>query len=171
MILVYRAQHIFWMSNLLTVDIKNALTPEKGKTLIITVGNTLRSDDGIGPYIASLLRVAPKLDVIDAGFNPENVIDKAIELAPAKIIVIDAADFRDSPGKIRIIPEEIIPDTCISTHSIPLNVITQLIGQSIKTRVIFIGIQVKNVQLGESMCIEVKGAADELIAFIRRNYD
>ncbi|MCG2724940.1 MAG: hydrogenase maturation protease [Elusimicrobia bacterium] len=43
------------MSNLLTKDIERALKPE-GRTLLITIGNSLREDDGVGPFIGENIR-------------------------------------------------------------------------------------------------------------------
>ncbi|MDO8489347.1 MAG: hydrogenase 3 maturation endopeptidase HyCI, partial [Candidatus Omnitrophota bacterium] len=62
------------MSNLLDASLANLLTPKEClRTLIITVGNCFRADDGVGTYIASGLRPGAKLWVIDAGYTPENI--------------------------------------------------------------------------------------------------
>ena len=157
------------MLNSLTADVLEALGPASGPFLILTVGNSFRSDDGVGPYIASCLRPVP-VKVMDAGNTPENIVDEAIAFAPDKITVIDCADFGGTAGEVRVIPEELIPETTLSTHMVPINVITRLIGSSIKTSIVFIGIQPEAVTLGEGLSPEVRQAADEIIGIIKRNF-
>lgn len=170
MIHVSPAPPISLMSNLLTADIIAALRPHSDRDLIITVGNSFRSDDGVGPYIASCLKTVSKAKIIDAGYTPENIIDDVIALAPKYIIIVDAANFGGHPGEGRIISEESIPETTLSTHSIPLNVIASIIKESTKAEILFIGIQPKTVMLGEGLTKEVKDSADKIIATINSTY-
>jgi hydrogenase 3 maturation protease len=91
------------MSNLLNEEVLSALRPE-GRTVMITIGNSLRADDGVGPFIGR--RIADQKDflVLNALMNPEDIVEDAIAYRPGKIVVIDAADFGGSPGEIRTIP-------------------------------------------------------------------
>ncbi|MFA5260272.1 MAG: hydrogenase 3 maturation endopeptidase HyCI [Candidatus Omnitrophota bacterium] len=150
------------MSNLLTVEVLEALQPRPGTNLIITAGNNFRSDDGVGPYLYEALKGRASLPVLDAGYTPEDIIDRAIEINPDYIIVIDAADFRGRPGEVRIIEDALIPTSTLSTHAIPLNVITRLIEEETGATTVFLGIQVCSVVPGEGLSPEVKGAADVL---------
>ncbi len=164
---VFPARHIFLMSNMLTADIIEVLKSIPGSNLIITVGNSFRSDDGVGPYLGKSLKLIKGLKVIDAGINPENIIDEVIDLKPKRILIFDAADFKAKAGQVRIIPKECIPETTISTHAIPLNVITELISSTIDTSIIFIGIQAKSFDMGDGLSDEVKISADEIVEIIR----
>lgn len=157
------------MSNLLTDKIIAALTPQTDNSLIITAGNSFRRDDGVGPYIAEKLKEAGLTNVIDAGYTPENIIDEVIDLAPSNIIFIDAADFSGTPGQTRIIDENHIAQTTLSTHMIPLNVVSSLIADSIKTTITFIGIQPADVSFGEGLTSDVQKTADEIISEIRKS--
>ncbi|MFH1062247.1 MAG: hydrogenase maturation peptidase HycI [Candidatus Omnitrophota bacterium] len=157
------------MSNTLTGNIIELLKLNPDSDLIVAVGNSFRFDDGVGPYIAGELEKIIGLKVINAGYTPENIIEEVISLGPKKILIIDAADWGGNPGEVRIIPEDKIPQTTLSTHAIPLNVITGIICQSIKTRVFFIGIQPKSVCFGEGLSGEIKKTADEIVEIIRRN--
>ncbi len=151
-------------------EIEEALRPGTGVTLIITAGNSFRQDDGVGPYIASGIRPTSTLKVINAGYTPENIIEEAVSLNPQSIVFIDAADFNSQAGDIRLIPEESIPETTVSTHMIPLNIISRLIADSIKSKIAFIGIQPKSTQFGEDMCPEVKSAADTIVRTIHQGF-
>ncbi|MBI4711464.1 MAG: hydrogenase maturation protease, partial [Candidatus Omnitrophica bacterium] len=85
------------MSNSLTGDVLAVLNSGSGTSLFLTVGNLFRSDDGVGPYLASRLAGLP-VRVVDAGHTPENIIDQVIGLKPSRIIILDAADFGGRTG-------------------------------------------------------------------------
>lgn len=165
MTLAFHALHTFSMLNL-CVDIQKAFEPLKSCDLILTVGNTLRRDDGLGPFIASNLGSSDGLAVINAGSNPENVIEDIIKLSPKSILIIDAADFGQKPGTVRLVDKENIPETSLSTHTISLRVIAAILAQDTKAQIRFLGVQVKSIELGEEMCDEVRKAALEVIKAI-----
>jgi len=187
------------MSNLLDANLVNFLTPQEYlRTLIITVGNCFRADDGVGPYIASCLKQSSKLSVIDAGYTPENIIDEAIKLfaqhpaltdrpvrasaqhpdlsdspvraSAQRIIFIDAADFSGACGELRLIDSEDIPQSSLSTHSLPLPVVSRILHEDTLAQIYFIGIQPKSVEHRQGLSGEVKSAADELIKHINQEF-
>lgn len=159
------------MSNLLDANFTNLLIPqEHSHTLIITVGNDFRADDGVGPYIASKLKPSTKLSVIDAGSNPENIIDQVVKLSPQRAIFIDAADFGGSPGELRLIDAEHIPETSLSTHSVPLPVVSRILQEDTQAKIYFIGIQPESVEHREGLSDKVKLAADTLIKHINGEF-
>lgn len=157
------------MSNLLTGDVLSALNPGQGPDLFLTVGNSFRGDDGVGPYLASCLRQFP-VRLLDAGRTPENIIEDAIALKPARVIILDAADFGGEPGEVRLIPEEAIPETTLTTHMVPMNVVSGLITKSTGAKIVFVGIQPKTVAFGEKLSGEVKQAADLIAGEINKNF-
>ncbi|MCX5698549.1 MAG: hydrogenase 3 maturation endopeptidase HyCI [Candidatus Omnitrophica bacterium] len=190
------------MSNLLagnTGSVTNLLTPQEfSHTLIITVGNCFRADDGVGPYIASGLKPSVKLSVIDAGSTPGNIIDQAIKLfaqqeallerpvrasarhpalserpvraSAQRIIFIDAADFGGAPGELRLIDAEHIPESTLSTHSMPLPVISRILYEDTQAEIYFIGIQPKSVEHKDGLSKEVSSTADALIKHINQEF-
>ena len=153
------------MSNSLTAEIRAALTPGPG-TVVITAGNPWRRDDGVGPYISERLRGVPGLAVIAAGQNPENIVDEVLALRPARVLVIDAADFGGRPGELRLLAAEQIPSCTLSTHMIPLNVITALIQDETGAAATFLGIQVATVTPGEGLSPPVQQAAEQVLAAV-----
>lgn len=169
MILVFPAPRTFSMSNSYA-NIKEAFKASDGLSIILAIGNTLRSDDGVGPFIASQLDSNDKLKVIDAGSNPENIIDEITGLKPKNIIIVDAADFRSEPGAVEIVDKENIPETTLSTHTIPLKVIASILAADTKAKISFLGIQAKSLELGGKMCEEVRLAAFEIIKEIKRKF-
>jgi len=159
------------MSSLLTDEVKKALVPAPGGlTLIVTVGNVLRGDDGIGPYIASrVIDPKPGIRILDVADRPEDSIDDAIDLHPAKTVILDAADFSGKPGETRVIPQELIPDSTLSTHTFPLKILTKILEQETGSAVFFIGIQPEAVFWGEGLTESVRRTAEEIILFLTRS--
>ena len=158
------------MSSLLTAEVSKVLKPVTGLTVIITVGNTLRCDDGVGPYIAAQLESNKSLVVIDAASNPENFIDEISALKPQRIIIIDAADFGGTLGEIRAVDRENIPESSISTHLISLGVIASILKEDCGAEIKFLGIQPKDVNFGEGLHEEVREAADLIVAKIKKEF-
>lgn len=150
---------------MLTADIKNLL---QSSPLIITIGNDLRGDDGVGPYIFNECQIKNvKCQMINAGERPEKLVGEKMDPRPAKIIIIDAADFGGNPGEIRLIDKDNIPEKTLSTHTFSLKVVSKLLEEDTKAPVYFIGIQPKSIELGKEMSTEVKKSADIIITTLR----
>ena len=153
---------------MLTADVIELLKPESsGTLLVITVGNPLRSDDGVGPYIAAHAK-RPKngIIILDAGERPEDIVGKAIEIRPERVVIIDAADFAGEPGEVRAIPEEFMQENPISTHRFPLRVISRLVTEDTGARVDFICIQPESVGFGEGLSDTVRSSAEEIVMML-----
>jgi hydrogenase 3 maturation protease len=153
---------------LLTADVIELLKPESsGTLLVITVGNLLRSDDGVGPYIAEQAK-RPKngIIILDAGERPEDIVGKAIEIRPKRVVIIDAADFAGEPGEVRAIPDEFMPENPLSTHRFPLRVISRLVTEDTGARVDFICIQPESVGFGEGLSDTVRSSAEEIVMML-----
>ncbi|MBI5700850.1 hydrogenase maturation peptidase HycI [Candidatus Saganbacteria bacterium] len=161
---------------MLTADVKKLFTSDdRGITLIITIGNSFRSDDGTGPYIFSRCEIripksetSSKYTIINAEDKPENIIDEAIAYKPARTIIIDAADFGGKPGEARIIDQENIPNTTLSTHTFPIPIIAKMLEKDTGSKVVFLGIQPKKIEFGEGLSVDVKKTAEEIIACINK---
>lgn len=158
------------MSNSLTADIQEILLPSAaGRTLYITLGNDMRGDDGIGPYIGSQCPpLSENQSMINAGEHPENIIDEVIKMAPSKIVFIDAADFGQAPGTIASIPLEALPEHTLSTHRFPIAVLANLIMQDCQAEVIFIGIQLAQVNFNAPLTPMVLRAGQDILASIQK---
>lgn len=156
------------MSNSLSPEVRAVLGPvPAGLTLLITVGNAWRFDDGVGPYLAKrLAAVEGGYRLLDAGDRPEDILEEATAAAPAKVIILDAADFGGQPGEVRVITPDRIPNSSLTTHSIPLSVLVGLLARDTRAPILLIGIQPKSVALGEGLSEPVRLAAEALAACI-----
>ncbi|MDQ7821458.1 MAG: hydrogenase maturation protease [Candidatus Eremiobacteraeota bacterium] len=152
----------------MTADIREALRPDPSHPVtIITVGNSLRGDDGVGPYIASRLPpLGEGFFVLDAGQQPERIFYEAAGRPAPRAVILDAADFGGHAGEMRLFSIEEIPATTLSTHTFPLPVLASLLQKDCGSAVIFLGIQAVTFTMGEGLTVEVQRAADALVAFL-----
>ncbi|MEM2320738.1 MAG: hydrogenase maturation peptidase HycI [Candidatus Bathyarchaeia archaeon] len=147
------------------MSIRNELKSWLGgcrRLVILGVGNPLRGDDSLGLEILERIRgrVPRNVKLIYGGTVPENFIGKVGRLRPSHVLIIDAALFGGKPGEARLIPPEQIPDTTISTHTMPLNLLVSLIQKKTNAKVILLGIEPKNLGLGEEISREVKKSVE-----------
>jgi hydrogenase 3 maturation protease len=158
---------------LLTDKHKQILSSSDGLSIFITVGNVLRRDDGVGPYIYESLegfyRKHNNVCFINAANRPEIIVEDVIAKKPDKIIIIDSANFEGKPGEVEFFGIENIPDTSLSTHNIPLSVVAAILASETGSKIHILGIQMINVGLGEGLSKEIKRSADEIIEFLKNN--
>lgn len=142
-------------------------------TVILGIGNTLKGDDGIGPYIISKLSAKHHLQnvhLIDAGTVPENYIQKIIDLNPDKIMIIDAVDFKGEPGRIKKFKEIESANISISTHNTPPELFISLLKQETNAEIEIIAIQPKQLKLDKPLSEEIKKSADTLMEELCTKY-
>ena len=133
------------------------------QTLIIGIGNSLKGDDGAGPAVCERLKNSQiSAEVIDTATAPENYIQKIIQKAPQNLIVIDAVDFDAQASEIKIFEPEQLSSYILSTHTLSPRIFIEMICQSIKTDVYFIGIQPAQTEFGESLSEQVEKAVERL---------
>lgn len=113
------------------------------KRLVLTVGNTMMGDDAAGPLLARAMLDSP-IDgwgVVDGGSAPENCLHRIREMAPERILVVDATDMDLNPGEIRLIDGEALDDPFLmSTHTLPLSYLIQSLKET-TPQVELLGIQ------------------------------
>jgi hydrogenase 3 maturation protease len=143
-----------------------ALAP-KGRTLVVTLGSTLRADDGVGPYVCAHVKFRrPDLRLLDAGTTPENIAQTAIDWKPEKIILVDAAHFQGEAGEIRVIPLDAInQSTIMSTNSFPLSVTFSIVKEDTGCELAVIGVQAKSLDYKEGLSPEVEAAGRKLVDY------
>ncbi|MCD6522663.1 MAG: hydrogenase maturation peptidase HycI [Candidatus Diapherotrites archaeon] len=132
--------------------------------ILLCVGNIMRGDDGVGPYIAKKFKKSEWL-CIDSGTAPENFTGVIKQKGPELLVIVDIADMGLEPGAVRIINKESIPRAHFSTHSIPLSFFIDYV-QPYCGEVILIGIQKKESPYRIGLSKKVKEAADKLIKII-----
>lgn len=148
---------------------KKLLILSSSGAVIAGVGNSLRGDDGAGPYFISKLRDILPAEFIDCGVAPENYLEKIIALNPEKIIIVDAVNFNKQPGFMKIFPIHEIDTKAVSTHNLSLDIFAGYLQARIKKIEIFLlGIQPKECSLAGDVSIEIKNAVDSLVGFLEK---
>ncbi len=128
-------------------------------TLILCVGNDLKGDDGVGPFIFELLEGKLLSPVINAGTVPENYIRKIINLKPNRILIVDAVSFQAEPGTVRIFKPEDLDSYSISTHVLSPRLFVNMIKREWQVDFYVIGIQPEKVRLCRQLSQTVSDAA------------
>jgi hydrogenase 3 maturation protease len=132
------------------------------KTLIVTIGNTLKADDAAGPLVYQQLNGKTSAEMIDAGTVPENYIQPIIKKAPQSLLIIDAVDFGASPGTIKLFKPEQLNSSAFSTHTLSPRIFVDMICRDINVDVYFIGIQPARTNLGQPVSQPVTNAVRQI---------
>ncbi len=133
-----------------------------GKVVIACVGNELRADDGVGPFIAGLIEETARLRVVNCGETPENYLGVIVREKPDKVIVIDAVCMGGRPGEVRAVRKDELAAGGCSTHMPTLSLFTDFIESQAASATYFIGIEPRSVTFGGKMTAEVETAAQAL---------
>jgi hydrogenase 3 maturation protease len=139
---------------------KNTLKDMLSGTVVIAcVGNEIRGDDGVGPFISRLIKASGPVHVVDCGETPENYLGVITGFKPEKVVVIDAAEFGGTPGEIRLVKKSEITGGGASTHDAILTLFTDFIEHETNARTFFLAIQPERMEVGEGLSSSVEAAA------------
>jgi hydrogenase 3 maturation protease len=135
------------------------------KVAILGIGNDLKADDGVGPYVINqLLSHTPSnVELINASTVPENFLSHLIDSHPDLILLIDAALMQTEPGTIQLIDKDTIGGIAFSSHSLPLTFFIEYIENNITTTILILGIQPLTDEFAQPLSDPVQHAAHEII--------
>ncbi len=109
-------------------------------TVYMGIGEVKLSDDGVGPYIISeLLNYSNKRFLfINAGIDPMSRVDEVIEFKASHLVLLDTCTLHKPPGTAAIIERENIKEYVpISTHTIPVHIVVDLILEKLPDLKVF----------------------------------
>ena len=139
---------------------------------IIGIGNTLRGDDGIGPYIINELKNAKlpeAVQLLDIGSDAFSVIDHLISEYP--VLVIDCAQMDKRPGEIVIFEVQeknlSILEKAISLHGFgfaDVYKMAKILNDNIQCTII--GVQPKLLRFNSDLSEEVKKSIPSIIKLV-----
>ena len=163
----YKTMMYFNSLEELTTHICSTLTnPEEW--LIICIGTDLRSDDRAG------LEVCRRLNSIGVGvrtlvceYGIENCFHSIVTANKDSIMIIDSAIVPSTePGTIVAINEDEISDfTPLTTHTLPLTLALEILRKKMRlSKIVILGITVKNLDIGLEMSPEVEKAVRDLVS-------
>ena len=141
------------------------------KLIILGVGNELKSDDGVGPFIIKNLMdeniESDRLLLIDSGTVPENFTGKIRKENPSHVIIVDACLMGCRPGDIRIVDKDDFTNIGISTHSMSLSYFVKYLERDTDFKIIFVGIEPETMDWGANPTENVEKAAFDFIKIIK----
>lgn len=135
-----------------------------GKVVILGIGNTLRSDDGVGSILANRIKDRIPHLVYDGNSSPENYLGKIIKDKPDNILIIDAVDFGGLPGEFRVLEGENIETVSFfSTHNASISLAINYLKKTLaQVNIIILAIQPKTITFGDNLSPEIIRALEKL---------
>lgn len=141
------------------------------KLIVLGVGNELKSDDGVGPFIIKKLIgeniEKDNLMLINAETVPENFTGKIRKEKPSHVIIVDACLMGAQPGEIKIVDKNDFANIGISTHSMSLSYFVKYLEMDSDLKVIFVGIEPETMDWGENPTEDVEKTAYEFIKILK----
>lgn len=128
--------------------------------LVLTAGSVLRADDAAGPVLSRRLEdePIPGWVTLDGGLTPEDEIGAVRRLAPARLVLVDAADMALAPGSVRRLTKaDVARSSLFTTHSLPLSILIEEL-EGICGDMAFIGIQPGTTEFFGAMTPDVTEA-------------
>lgn len=149
---------------------------------IIGCGNTNRSDDGVGVFVAQALQEHPRarrredVRVFDAGTNGMQVMFEAVGIR--QLIIVDASRTGSTPGAIYLVPGaelEAEHTPSFSLHDFrwdhALAAGRKIYRERFPTEISVYLIELQSSGFGLELSETVRAAADSVIADLRRTID
>ena len=142
------------------------------KLIVLGVGNELKCDDGVGPYIINKLKEEniedkKKLLFIDAKTVPENFTGKIRKEKPTHLIIVDACLMDEEPGAMKIVNKYDFASIGISTHSMSLSFFVRYLERDTEFRIIFVGIEPESMDYADNPTAKIAKAADEFVNILK----
>ncbi len=142
------------------------------KTVIAFVGSPLRNDDRVALLIYNELldktRNNPdNIWFIECEYGLENCLHEIIKKKPETLIIVDAILSQElKPGEIVLVTWEHVRDKIglATTHNIPVHItLSLLIKQVDLQEIYFLGIRVKNIEIGMDISESVKKGSKKMV--------
>lgn len=140
-------------------------------TCLVGIGNPLRRDDGVGPWIVGAIRTAvtgTRLRVIDAQDVPENFVHSIARDECQNVVFIDAVASEGPAGTVVFGPLAGFAEAeSFSTHKLALSLSGKFLEAAGK-RVFLLGIVPADLEFGSGLTAAVARSAASLGDLIRR---
>ena len=139
----------------------------KGEVVIVGVGNVLKGDDAFGPELIKRIQNKIPAVCIDAGTAPENHTKRIVQQKPDTILLVDVAHLDSAPGTVALLEKEDIIKSGFTTHDISPRMFMDYLASQTQAHIVLLGIQPKNLSLGDDMSESVKKKLDEIETLMR----
>lgn len=141
------------------------------KLIVLGVGNELKCDDGVGPYIIAKLKEQNiennNIMFIDSQTVPENFTGKIRKENPSHLIIVDACLMGCEPGEVKIVNRYDFASIGISTHSMSLSFFVKFLEKDSDIRIIFVGIEPESMDYADNPTEVVEKSANEFVNILK----
>lgn len=110
------------------------------KIVFMGIGEEKLTDDAFGPYVISELLIYSneKFLFINAGIIPMSRIEEVVDFRATHLVLLDTCTLKKPPGTLAIIERENIQECVpISSHTIPLHIILDLLHEKLPNLTVF----------------------------------
>ena len=124
------------------------------KIVLIGIGNDLRGDDSAGLVFLQRLKSMSEFTgshFIEVGTNPENYLQKILDLNPEVVVFIDSARWCNKPGAIDWLNSDRIDDFKISTHTFSIKMVEDFIRTQKSMDFLYLGIEPLSTRFSEPL--------------------
>jgi hydrogenase 3 maturation protease len=139
------------------------------KVVIAGIGNPIRQDDFVGLKIIESLegKVTRNVCLLECETVPESYMLDIEQFEPTHVLLIDASFLGLKPGTARLFDAQKIVDfPAITTHVLPLKVFCEYVKQSTGAKIALLLVEPKTMDFGEGLSVEVKAAAQKIVAVL-----
>ncbi len=141
------------------------------RTLVIGVGNLLRTDDGVGIHVIKALDIHTGVDTLDAAMGSVEILEAM--RGYDRVVIVDAIETGAEPGTIFRVNLTKGEEPPIITHSHGTDLITtlrlgrQLYGEEMPGEVILLAVEAEDTTtIGDEPTPRVQAAVQETIKTI-----
>jgi hydrogenase 3 maturation protease len=134
----------------------------EGKVLILGMGNTLRGDDGAGPYLIKQLKGRVDATLLNGEDEPENLLGQITGIKPDYILIVDSVDLSANPGSVALLEGDQLERRNLFTHKASLKLFIECLKGETGANVLVLGIQPKSIEIGRAISSEVKESLGHL---------
>ncbi|MCX6656889.1 MAG: hydrogenase maturation protease [Candidatus Bathyarchaeota archaeon] len=139
------------------------------RTLVIGVGNLLRTDDGVGIHIINRLsKLHPEIDTFDAAMGSIEILEAM--RGYERVIILDSIETGIEPGTIYRVNLASGEKPPVISHSHGTDILTiielghQLYGDGMPKDIILIAVEAEDtVTIGDKLTKRVQEAMDEVL--------
>lgn len=135
---------------------------------MLGIGNPLRRDDAVGLRVIRNLqgKVPENVLLLECETVPENFLSKIEQFKPTHVLMIDAAQLNMEAGASRLVSVEEINGMVLSTHTLPLSIMAEVIKQTVGAEVMVLGIQPEILDFGEGLSERLQEASARIADII-----
>jgi hydrogenase maturation protease len=139
------------------------------RTLVIGVGNLLRTDDGVGIHIINRLsKLHPEINAFDAAMGSIEILEAM--MGYERVVIVDSIETGVEPGTIYRVNLASGEKPPVITHSHGTDILTilelgrQLYGEAMPKDIILIAIEAEDtITIGDKLTGRVQEATDDVL--------